>query len=493
MKFKKLILLPLFAMSISGCNFLGGLVGGSNYEGYEEYFEKEKGFVKSTSIDDFNNLVKTNAYRWKENESTNGKYTSIYAPNGTMIMINFEEGKEYVNVSNNLFEDESLMVKKDSEGKIYGYYKNVCVDEDGHKWLYGDSQKRETLLRDDQPNYIDIAKDDNGVLFRFADTFLSYVTRDLKKCYLNMDNTQEFTYLEEKKNVPTSELLTSTLAKASPMTYVTLPAPDSDNFEAWSGPIYYKESFSNYTAYIANVDPVSYATKLKNNGFTVVRAIEDPAFAPFYGEKGGYWVAYDQREDMKVLISFQDYLYINNVGKSYGPYSNIEINFYLNHSGCYNNNGKTKNTAWTADELQKMNAWYDSSLNVEVPFVALGDKYSVMTTTSLATTDLFGGTLMYHHRCYMICDNSIHYYLEGYDQVLEANGFHYYNNMGYDLTDRNQKQEFYNKEESKFYNCYINEEKNCAIKYKFDVTFGNVIQIFKLSEMKSHLYDSDEA
>ena len=75
-----------------------------------------------------------------------------------------------------------------------------------------------------------------------------------------------------------------------------------------------------------------------------------------------------------------------------------------------------------------------------------------------------------------------------YDEILEANGFHKYV-PNYDLSNPDEKLAFFNTEESKYVNCFINQEKDIAIKYYFDIHNGNTIRVFKLSEMKSWLTD----
>ena len=44
-------------------------------------------------------------------------------------------------------------------------------------------------------------------------------------------------------------------------------------------------------------------------------------------------------------------------------------------------------------------------------------------------------------------------------------------------------------DESKYYECYINEEADVAIKFSFSFNDGNVIKVFKKSLMHSHLDD----
>ena len=57
------------------------------------------------------------------------------------------------------------------------------------------------------------------------------------------------------------------------------------------------------------------------------------------------------------------------------------------------------------------------------------------------------------------------------------------------MSNAEQRNEFKKTEDSKYAECFINQEKNCAIKYYFDINNGNTIRVFKLDEMKSWLQD----
>ncbi|MBR5997228.1 MAG: hypothetical protein IK028_04305, partial [Bacilli bacterium] len=79
--------------------------------------------------------------------------------------------------------------------------------------------------------------------------------------------------------------------------------------------------------------------------------------------------------------------------------------------------------------------------------------------------------------------------LDGYDQVLEANGYHKYE-YGFDINSNYSARASFNRtEDCKYAECYINTKKNVAIKYYYDVSNGNTIRVFKLDEMKS--FNSD--
>ena len=165
-----------------------------------------------------------------------------------------------------------------------------------------------------------------------------------------------------------------------------------------------------------------------------------------------------------------------------------------NEQTTMNKNGKsvferTTNETWDSYDIENMKSWYDGTIDgTAVPFIPLGSDYYVPTMQSSARPNALDGTLAYHHQCYNITDGSNKYFLDGYDEILEANGFHKYV-PNYDLSNLEEKSAFHDTEESKYVNCFINQEKNIAIKYYFDINNGNTIRVFKLSEMKSWLTD----
>ena len=159
--------------------------------------------------------------------------------------------------------------------------------------------------------------------------------------------------------------------------------------------------------------------------------------------------------------------------------------------GYFNEKERTTNEDWDSFDKENMSQWYDGTIDAtKIPFIPLSENYYVPSIKSLARSNALDGTLAYHHECYNITDNSSKYFLDGYDQILEENGYHKYE-PNYDLSNPDEKSAFFNTEESKYINCYINEEEDIAIKYYFDVINGNTIRVFKLSEMQSWLVDAE--
>ena len=469
------IFLSLIAISLSSCDILGGLTGQKNYSGYEDYFTKECKYTKYTDVNALNAAIGDSSYFWSMNDSTD--YTAYYSGKSILAMVYKNEAKIYVD-----FTDGNGINLKTKDGV-------TSISTDNDFVIYNAATEQTKVNITGHEDDLKVAKDNSGYLVVAYQKYMFYVPNDLKSIYVNEKNTNVFQGYSDTKTIPSSELLTTTLAAFGADQRVKLPAP-SANYEIWYGMDYYKEEKSHGTAYIADVHPKDYVKVLEQNGFTVIRSWEDPFYA-FYTNDGGYWYCYDQKEEIELIISLQNYLYTNNTGKTYGPFYNTNIWFYRMRKGYIHGKGQTKNDDWSDYDKQNMAGWYDGTIDATcVPFIKLGNGYSVPSASlmSYAHNGLLDGTLKLHSKCYNIYDNSPHYYLDGYDQILEANGFHKYV-YNFDLNNYEQRQAFLNTEECKYAECFINEEKDIAIKYYFDTTNGNTIRVFKKSEMKSWLQD----
>ena len=474
----KLISVALVALTLSSCDLLNKLTK-EDYSGYEEYFEKEVKYNKYTDMASLNNDIANDAYFWTIYESNNA--TTYYTGKSIMVMI--YKNSDLVNIR--FTDGNNIRIEKKNDVTTF----ETSNPFNGYSVKYNASTEQKTAVGSISENSLDVAKDNDGYLVVAFEKYMFYVNKDLKNVFVNEKNTNVFQGYETTKTVPNSTLLTDTLASLGADQRLQLPAP-AQEYEIWFGMDYYKEKKSHTTAYLAGVKPEDYVKVLENNGYTVIRSYEDPFYA-FYGDRGGYWYCYDEKQEIELIISLQFYLYTSNLGKTYGPWENTCIWMYQMKRGYFGDKEKTTDTDWSAADKQVMATWYNGSIDcTKVPFIQLGHGYSVPSADSMsyAHTGLLDGTLKLHSQCYNIRDNSTVYYLDGYDEILEANGFHKYE-YGCDLSDYEQKKAFQDKEDCKYAECFINDEEDLAIKYYFDVDFGNTIRVFKKSEMKSWLQD----
>ena len=454
---------------VAACSLVPG-GSGKNYSGYEEYLTKEKHYEKFTDVTELNKAISESAYFWTLNET---KYsTALYT--GKNVMINFLNSER---VTFNYTDKHSVDVQL-KNGKLTFEIPEVYIDEDGNKTTRGGGME----------NRLNVVKDDAGYLVVAYEKHMFYVKNELsiENVFVNETNTNVFQGYSSTITVPTSELLTNTLTTLGEDKRVELPAP-SDEYEIWFGMDYYKNKPSHTTALIADTHPRDYAKVLEDNGFTVIRSFEDQ-FYSIYGQDGGYWYCYNEQEDLEILLSSVHYMYIDNNGKSYGTYQNTQAYFYHMRKGYFGEKEQTTASEWDSYDLEKMAEWYDGTIDgASVPFIKLSKGYGIPTTMSPAHSGFLDGTLYVDQQCYSITDESPRYFLDGYDEILEANGFHKYV-PEYDLSIPAERLKFFNTEECKYVDCFINWDKDMAIKYYFDVTFGNTIRVFKVSEMKSWMY-----
>lgn len=476
-RFTKLFVGAVTLTLLSSCEMFNNLIPGKNYSGYEEFLEKELNLKKAKDIDEVNKGIKEKAYAWDSNSSS--KYDAYYSADNSMILIYKNETKiSYVTIDGN-----SLLIQKNEEkGYVATFNSYTAIGIDGTRWDIFDSEKSEDNLNDEIKEAIKVNKDDNGYLFVIENKNMLYVPLDLSTIYTNDFNTNEFQGVNSKLTIPSSDLLTNTLNLLGERETVKLFPQNSGEYEIWHGVSEYKGSYSHYSAMILGIKAQDYAEILKNNGYEITRAAEDEPFYAFYGKDGGFWLCTDKNKEQKVILKNYGDIYTDLKGKSYGKGPNTEVWIYKAKTGYSEGRNLTTNEDWSDHDKEIMNGWYDGKLNVVIPFIKLQASYNVSSLTSKAVPDILSGAMNYEQECYKIYDNSLTYHLKGYDEILEAAGYKHYV-PSYNLDNSDEFREYSQSEERKYYDCYINKELNCAIKYSFDINNGNTIKVFKFDEI----------
>lgn len=477
-----LFTLTVLPLSLGSCSFFPGGET-SNYTGYEDYLINE-GYQKTNDIKDVNKAIGDNAYFWHLFSSST--YDCYYT--GLNHMVYIYKDKEQISIVLN--NSESFTLKQYKDGAILSVNEiSVRIDENNHKWFGYDSMKDESKLSDEQRDYCNIYPKDNGYVV-ISKNIIFWFQSDYKDIYVCEFGSLDFKKDDKSKTITAFTELNEAIDSRN-WDKVVIPASGT-NKEMWHK--MHKGSSKDpdykywYDVLLTDTDPNEYAEVLRNNGFTVNRADEGGIFNAFYGEeKGGYWFAYDEKNEINLVYSFQDYLYINGLGKSYGPNKNIKINVKKAKGHHTRGPGETTNETWSESELNDMHSWYNN-MNIEIPFVKLGKEYSVSTKDSYAYESVFDNPFAVGHRCYTIYDEDNVYRLGNYGNILEENGYHLYL-PDYDLTTFEGQQAYKKDENCKYYRCYINEEKDVAVKFMYSVNYGNLIRVFKKSEMKSYLQD----
>ena len=481
------------------------------YENYEEFFEKGMNYTRYTNYADAKeNIYQTLRY-WDSrviSKDDGTSYTIYEAPNSeTLSVYNdyiyiYTTGGITINYTKGNSKDDCFFTVTIDN-------KSMSVDLDNHKYRKGDMNKDETKISDEHKAYLDVYPDDSGYLVVVKDNTIFYLASNLKDIYVNDEDTNTFHLTKEKSiTVPTSEVLTNALQKAkNERIAVYLPEPTHTMAgDYWCGYKYYDidtfgkkyedrdHHISWTTVYLPGVEAYTYAEDLKNAGFEISRANDEDIMWTTGLKYDVYWIAVDPNEQYKVTISDTISLYTDIKALfTDGPAHSTQI--WIDRIGGMNSSisgrKRTTDTEWSAADDARIKAWPGTNgadwLGIQdgIPFWPLGEKYHVPTTKTYAYTGLYSNLVELGVKCYNIYDDFYINLLDGYGEVLEANGYVKYQLPDYvNVDDYNTVYEWFKEDDHKFYNAYINEEKDIAIRFTFDYSYGNLIRVFQASKVR---------
>lgn len=514
-KIARIPMLILMVPALCSCDILGAIrtITGikPEYENYKEFLEKGLGYSHSSTYEDAKEGIYQNLLYWDvqlKDQSTDDAHTIYNAPFSETLSIYSDKAYIYTRDGRDI-----TYIKGATVEESYFRYSvanhTIAVDLDNHKYMYGDTAKREELVSDEEKALLNIYPDNNGYLIVTEDDTLLYLDKNLNDFYVNDEDTNTFHLTKEKSiTVPNSETLTAALNEAKESRIaVYLPKPTQNlDGEYWYGYNYYDiDSFGKKyedrdhhiswaEAILPGVEAYTYATDLENAGFDVYRANDEELVYTHALKYDAYWVAVDSHEQYKIIVHDATSLYVDiNAVFTDGPSHSTEI--WIERIGGMNSavygRKQTENTNWTDREDQKIKAWPGTNgaewpgIQDGIPFWPIGEEYMVPTTKSYAYSGLYSVLVELGVKCYNIYDNYYRNLLDGYGEVLEANGY-----VKYQLPDTvnpddyNTVYEWYKDDNHKFYNCYINEEKDIAIRYSFNVSYGNLIRVFQASKIR---------
>ncbi len=512
-KTTKLFFLPLMAMMLTSCDILGAIRGITGlkpkYENYEEFFADAMHFKSGTTFDLVMKNINKELRYWTRHTSqySSTKYSIVEAP----FFETINEYSDHYTIYLTNHDNVTIQKEAKQDGSIIEIHTNsvpMLVDGENHKWRYGDTTKDEKHLDEKSKASINVYADENGYLVVSNSNSIFYITKDLKKVYFNDSNTRTFRYMTDKDEydsvqVPESDALTAALetSKNSRPT-LALPKPNNDSSldknKYWYGYNYRnidlfgqvdpkKEDYINgYNLYFPGIEAYTYSEQLKQQGWTIHRANDEDLIATTSQKYDSYWVAVDEAEQYKIIIHDFQSLYVDlNALFTDGPSHSTRVE--INRLGGIEKvvaGRKTTKTDWTDREKRTMRKWYD--LDVELPFVALSDSYSVPLRNSSAYAGLYSNLMELGTKCFNIQDNHYKYLLDGYGEVLEANGFTKFEMpSSVNPDDYKTVYEWYKVDSHKLYNAYVNYDKDVAVRFYFDISEGNVIRFFRISTMKA--------
>ena len=477
---KKIPLALLFATtltSFSGCSIINTL-SNNIYKSLDDYFKKNN-YTETKSADEFNSIMQKHVYFWQKKIQT---YTNTsrsdevcYSPQSDSI-IHFEEAGQYTIRSRY---SEQIVVLTNSD-----YYRITYEFEDDDKvyWLADGSfvyanpetgylepvdEKHENVLKMHEYN--------DGYLFVTNKNFMFYFNKDYSKYYINTKDTNEFTNADGSIYIPQSDLLNDTLSKLPKKQLFTLPLP-----KGYSNAIYHKDYVSEkdnewiaYDVILPYIQAVDYVKLIKEQGLEIYRGEYHPIYA-MGGENGGEWVFYDRNHELKIHLEYENPIAVTLKSDNYGVRMRIQK---AEEKFCYYGQTVTSATDWTDEEKKTMT----DNFGIVLPFEQLGRRLHFSGKRANGEMPLESALDM-DVECYWIFDNFYKDVItESYgDKLIEA-GFRKYE----EPKDKDELQKWKDSEDVKYYECYLKEDLDLAVKFLFDDIYGNTIKVFKISELKS--------
>ena len=479
---KKLVILPLLAtLTLTGCDLFKQILD-LMYKDVNEFYKKE-GYAETKSLDEFNALLQKKMYTWSEETVTyknSGRtQTFHYSPHGDYI--NIDTDYNQVSVESR-YGERFYFIYGDSVRLNYYFEENdeiVYHEDAGLEYIeVKDGVNYRTAMDEDHYKILNMQKDDNGILFVSGTGFMVYVNKDFTKAYPYIQCDKKFEFANETINVPESDLLTQGLAKYTDEPKLALPLPTD-----YSSSIHHKDylnSDGNWYAYdviIPNLKPLDYIPLLEENGFEVYRGEYREMFE-LDGENGGEWICYDS------TLSFAIHLeYDNPICVAKDNTDNYGVQLHVMHmrmGTC--SYGRTVNvqTDWKDDEKTFMQETFGTVL----PFINLGRNYHFEKTKRDNGEHPMTSALEMDSQCYWCFDNFYKDVIrDKYGEMLENAGFKAYQCPVTKESNSEDKKAWKYSEEVKFYECYLNDELEIAVKFGFDDIYGNYIKVFKYADL----------
>ena len=440
------------------------------YSSLDEYFSKNE-YSKTKSASTFNREMQNRVYFWSEEIRTYTNTTSqnrvVYSPRSDSIVY-YQDANQITIESKysekfNLFTDDVgntlLTYEFEDDPKIY-VHKDLTMNITG-----------ETLK---------LQEYESGYLFVTQKDFMFFYKLEDKEVYLCVDGTSTFTNYQKSYSVPTSDLLSTTLAKYGRRELFTLPIPSS--FDKY---IYYKDYMGSdndkWTALdviLPYVDILDYVSFLKESGVEIYRG-EYHGILELDKTRGGEWVFYDSNHELKVHLEYENPIAVTQKdSNNYGVRMRIQrATSTFSMFGISLN----KKTDWSNSDKEFMTQTFGRT----IPFINMGRHVHFNHTPRENGEHPLTSALLMDVKCYWIFDNFYKDVItETYGDKLVAAGFTKYEPPESINTSEGYNEWEYSKDYVK-YECYLDEAHDLAVKFLFDDIYGNTIKIFRISEMKA--------
>ena len=483
-RISKLIVLPLICVTLSSCELLK-ILNDLLYANVEEFYKKE-GYAETASEDEFNTFLQEKMYVWRQDVRT---YTNTqdqddlyYSPHSDTILdyVRNNQITYYTNKGEKVVilngENPSVSYRFEEQDEIS--FKNKELHYiDANRFINDMDAEHENLLR--------VQPDNNGYLFLTGQNSLFYLTKDYKRVYPYVRNTQKFEFNGEEITVPESELLTRGLATQQDKPKLAIPIPSGTS-------VHHKDYYNihdrwyAYDVLIPNIKATEYVPLLERNGFEVYRG-ENHGLLEITADNGGEWIAYDPNLEFSIHIQYK-----SAFCAARDSHDNSGVQLHImpmkEELGQYGVSPNVQ-TDWKEDEKATMTEKFGFVL----PFVNMGRKYNIPTTKRKNGESPLESPFDMDAECYFIFDNFYKDVItENYGNILEQAGFTPYVAPVKDRSDNEAFKAWYYSNDVVFYQCYLNDNLRVAIKFGFDDIYGNCIRVFNYDDMipwHAHLDD----
>ena len=473
---KKLPILLLFTALIaplSGCD-LFKTINQFTYKSLDEYFKKNN-YTESKTSSEFAPIMQDHIYFWSKTVQTftNSDRTNdiYYSPKGDYI--EFVGGYDQVNVRSRY--SESFVIWTKSANDTLLRYENedgayVYLNKDLSE-KYKDEDGYLVDMDEEHSSYLKVHEYQNGYLFKTTKNFMFYSDKTLQNFYINVDDTKTFTNYSGSITLSDSELLTEGLSQAKPYSKFVLPIP-----EGYSNGIYHKDYIDEdddewvaYDVILPYLDGKEYAEFIENSGLEIYRGEYHPYFDAI---NGGEWVFYDKNHEFVIHLEHESAIAVVIGKNTSGTRMRIQ-----RAESKFSYFGSTVNTLtdWSDSDKQTMMNCY----GIVLPFINLGRVYHVNNYKRPNGEHPMLSALDMDVECYWIFDNFYKDVIsKTYGPLLVQAGFTEY-------VPPEDIKAWKDSEDVKYAECYINDELDLAVKFSFDDIYGNMIKVFKKSEMLS--------
>ena len=415
-----IIILILLSFCLSACKIFDDYV----LEGYDKILANN-GYTQTLDINTINESIDKFVYKWES--LTEGEYIS---PKGTYI--------------------------KKSDSIIY-------VRTPSLKEIYIDKTLKTIDIESDSQD-LKVYEYERGVVFVVEDKYLYALDNDYNNVYVNEDYTRTFRLKDETLVVDCSDILNG--LNKTKKSYI--------NTNDESIMAYYKCESDNYSIYFISKTPSNFVADLGERNFNVYE-VDRSYIGDVDNHKVWYLMSGDENYNLKVTYEV--------IGKENVVTTRVDV--YNIKANKLTKGFITSDDDWNTEVKNKLN-----TLGLNIPFYKMGKFYLI--NDELSKNNYTEDFCRLTDDCYKIYD---YYYLpmlDEYKAILEANGFSKYEPpvdiKKAENQEYNEWRAAYNfwlsTKEDKYFDTYINEEEDIFVKLTYDITLGNIIEIYKYNSGK---------